>query len=104
MSFNVAKCHTLKVHRKKNPDTSQYTMDNIPVTKVDHHPYLGVELEQDMSWQHHISDITSKASSTLGLLKRNFSSCSTAVKSAAHRTLVRPKLEYASAAYHVGKK
>ncbi len=99
MSFNVTKCHTLKVHRKKKPNTYQYTMDNIPVSEVNHHPYLGVELERDMSWQQHISDITTKASRTLGLLKRNFSSCSTTVKSTAYKTLVRPKLEYSSSVW-----
>ena len=70
-------------------------MDGIPVTELDNNHYLGVELERDMSWQRHISDIITKASRTLGLLKRKFSSCSTTVNSTAYKTLVRPKLEYA---------
>ena len=96
MSFNVTKCHTLKVFKKKNPIQFQYTMNNVQVSEVDHHPYLGVELEQNMSWSQHITDTANKASSTLRFLRRNLSACSTQVKATAYKTLVRPKLEYAS--------
>ena len=96
MSFNVTNCHTLKVFKKKNPIQFQYTMNNVQVSEVDHHPYLGVELEQNMSWSQHITDTANKASSVLGFLRRNLSACSTQVKSTAYKTLVRPKLEYTS--------
>ena len=93
MSFNDTKCHTLKDFKKKNPIQFQYTMNNVQVSEVDHHPYLGVELEQNMSWSQHITDTANKASSTLGYLRRNLSACSTQVKSTAYKTLVRPKLQ-----------
>ena len=95
MSFNVSKCHTLKICKKKNPIQFQYTMNDVQVSEVDRHPYLGVELEQNMSWSQHITDTANKASSTLGFLRRNLSACSTQVKATAYKTLVRPKLEYA---------
>ena len=31
MSFNVTKCHTVKVFKKKNPIQFQYTMNNVQV-------------------------------------------------------------------------
>eukprot|EP00794_Sanderia_malayensis_P005534 gene5533-6219_t len=99
MAFNVTKCHILKVCKKKNPTDFQYTMNNIPVSEVDRHPYLGVELEQNMSWSQHITATANKASSTLGFLRRNLSACSTQVKATAYKTLVRPKLEYASSVW-----
>ena len=99
MSFNVKKCHTLKVCKKKNPIQFQYTMSNVQVSEVDRHPYLGVELERNMSWFQHITDTANKASNTLGFLRRNLSACSTQVKATAYKTLVRPKLEYASSVW-----
>ena len=48
MSFNINKCHTLHAHRKKQAIIHTYTMDNIPVTPVTHHPYLGIELQSDL--------------------------------------------------------
>ena len=99
MSFNVKKCHTLKVCKKKNPIQFQYTMSNVQVSEVDRHPYLGVELEQNMSWSQHITDTANKASNTLGFLRRNLSACSTQVKATACKALVRPKLKYVSSVW-----
>ena len=60
---------------------------------------MGVELERSISWSQHITDTANKASSTLGFLRRNLSACSTQVKATAYKTLVRPKLEYASSVW-----
>ena len=47
----------------------------------------------------HIAEITKKATNPLTFIRRNLSKCSTKVKSMAYTTLVRPHLEYASAAW-----
>ena len=50
-----------------------------------------------MDWGQHISDISSKATKTLGFLRRNLAFAPwSSTKKAAHKTLVRPKLEYAA--------
>ena len=67
---------------------------------VSDHPYLGVHLSSNLSWNKHIDIITTKATSQLNFLRRNLSKCSTDVKSMAYTTMVRPQLEYASAAWH----
>ena len=97
MSFNVDKCHTLSAHRKKNPIIHTYTMDNKPRTPVLNHPYLGIELQQNMKWTTHINNTTTKAQKTLNMLRRNLKQTSTSIKSLAYKTIVRPQLEYASA-------
>ena len=74
-------------------------MNNVQVSEVDRHSYLGVELERNMSWSQHITDTANKASSTLGFPRRNLSACSTQAKAKAYKTLVRPKLEYALAVW-----
>ena len=49
-----------------------------------------------MVWGQHISEISSKATKTLGFLHRNLAFATTSTKEVAYKTLVRPKLEYAA--------
>ena len=49
-----------------------------------------------MDWGQHISEISSKATKTLGFLRRNFTFAPRSTKEVAYKTLVRPKLEYAA--------
>ena len=49
-----------------------------------------------MDWCQHISDISSKATKTLGFLRRNLAFKPRSTKEVAYKTLVRPKLEYAA--------
>ena len=58
--------------------------------------YLGISISKDLSWNTHISQITSKASRTLGFVKRNVRTKNQSVKELAYKTLVRPQVEYAS--------
>ena len=47
-------------------------------------------------WGQHISEISSKATKTLGFLRRNLAFAPKSTKEVAYKTLVRPKLEYAA--------
>ena len=50
-----------------------------------------------MTWAK--KNISAKANRTIGFLRRNIHSCPKVVKAAAHITLVRPSIEYASAVW-----
>ena len=69
----------------------------LPIT--DSAKYLGVTISNDLKWNKHVSNITSKANSTLGILRRNLRLSSHTVKTHAYQALVRPHLEYASAVW-----
>ena len=99
MRFNVSKCNILRVYRISKPIIYNYTMNNECLNSVQHHPYLGVELDQKLNFNHHIDNITCKATKTLNLLKRNLKHCSQQVKKQAFQTLVRPQLEYSSSVW-----
>ena len=58
--------------------------------------YLGITITENMDWGHHISDISSKATKTLGFLRRNLAFAPRSTKEVAYKTLVRLKLEYAA--------
>ena len=49
-----------------------------------------------MDWGQHISEISSKATKTLGFLRRNLAFAPRSTKEVAYKTLVWPKLEYAA--------
>ena len=56
--------------------------------------YLGVTINSKLNWSEHIARITSKASSVLGFLQRNFKKCPTNIKVSCYKSLVLPVLEY----------
>ena len=64
--------------------------------QFDSHSYLGIKFDTKLTWANHISDIASKSSKDLGMIKRTLGPCKPDVKETAYNMLVRPKLEDAS--------
>ena len=58
--------------------------------------YLGITISDNMDWGQHFSEISSKATKTLGFLRRNLAFAPRSTKEVAYKTLVRPNLEYAA--------
>ena len=103
MNFNIAKCHTLRIRRSiraSNDQTSpmcMYYMEGEPLSEVEHHPYLGVELERSLSWDLHLANTRSKSTRVLNMIRRNFTiGTNMNIRQALYFSLVRPHLEYAS--------
>ena len=94
IAFNPRKCYVLRNCRSTCPFIHPYTMLGHTLQAVDHYPYLGVSLSEDLNWKPHILNITNKANSTLGFVKRNLHHCSQKVKDQAYKSPVRPALEY----------
>jgi hypothetical protein len=104
MKFNISKCYIMRMTHKQNFHHHQYNMGNDTLQEVKHHPYLGVELSNNLSWAKHINQTISSSNRVLGLLRRNFWNCTKATKDIAYKTLVRPKLEYHLLSGHPTKK
>ena len=96
MEFNVKKCAIMNISNSSNKKRHDYSMSGEILETVNHHAYLGVELNDKLKYNAHIDKITGKASQTLGFIKRNLNKCPQPVKERAYETLVRPKLEYSS--------
>ena len=58
--------------------------------------YLGITITENMDWDQHISEISSKATKTLDFLCRNLAFAPRSTKKGAYKTLIWPKLEYAT--------
>ena len=102
MKFNVAKCHSMRVTRHP-PDKHiqfDYTLHQQRLEQVQSAKYIGITSSDDLDWGQHISEISAKATKTLGFLRRNFAFAPRHTKEVAYKTLDRPKLEYAAPIWH----
>ncbi|KAL9988289.1 hypothetical protein ACROYT_G002720 [Oculina patagonica] len=84
---------------KKVPPQRKYVFCGTELEQVDSISYLGVILNDNLKWSNHVSSISGKASKVLGMIKRNLWNCPKNVKETAYTAIVRPKLEYACAAW-----
>ena len=97
MQFNPSKCNIIWISNKQSPPLRTYFFCGSKLEQVDAASYLGITVNSKLKWSEHISSISSKASRSLGLIKRNLWNCSRKVRETAYTNIVRPKLEYASA-------
>ena len=99
MKFNVAKCHSMRVTRHP-PDKHiqfDYTLHQQRLEQVQSAKYLGLIITDDLDWGQHISEISeisAKATKTMGFLRRNLAFAPRHTKEVAYKTLIRPKLKY----------
>ena len=93
MRFNAKKCYVMSIN---NHSSNFYQLNNTILQQVKENPYLGITLSEDLKFSKHVNKITSKASSTLGFLKRNLKHCPETCRKTAYLSLVRSTLEYSS--------
>ncbi len=99
MNFNPQKCFVLRIAGSRSPIISNYSLGGTVLQETASHPYLGIEISNDLKWDNHISNITSSANKINGFIRRNLFSCTKQTKAAAYCTLVRPILEYSSSVW-----
>ena len=103
MKFNAKKCYLLST---KSKSSFFYTIDNQILKQVQENPYLGINFSDDLKWKSHINNITKRANSTLGFLRRNLRHCPLSCRKNAYISLICSKLEYAlgvSSGIHICK-
>ena len=77
LSLNVTKTQTILIGGRKKlkdiensgPQNLQIAIDQEPVSKIKHFRYLGIEVDQFLSWEGHISALIKKISSGIGVLR-----------------------------------
>ena len=102
MKFNVAKCHSMRMtrHLPSNQIQFNYSLHQQTLEQVRSAKYLGLTITDDLEWGQHVSEISCKATKTLGFLRRNLALAPRHTKEVAYKTLVRPQLEYAAPIWH----
>jgi len=80
MGFHPAKCTVIRIStNRRNVLDTHYFLHGHKLEVVDSSKYLGVALSEDLSWRRHVEATSSKASRTLGFLRRNFRDCNKSV-------------------------
>ena len=69
MEFNVSKCVHLLITTKIKPSQHKYSLFGQPLSTVSSHSYLRVKLDSKLTWTNHVTDIASKSSKVLGMIK-----------------------------------
>ena len=80
LPFNFKKCEFLRITNKFSPIITTYQMGAKTINQVTSAKYLGITINEKMQWAEHISNITKKASASLGFLHRNLKNCPPFVK------------------------
>ena len=96
MEFNPDKCEVIRITNKKTVITTDYTIHGQRLNTTSKTKYLGVTIDNKLTWAAHVKNTTQKANNTLSFLRRNISSCPQHIRMTAYKTLVRPQLEYAA--------
>ena len=98
MKFNVVKCRSMRVtrHQHHKQILFDYSLHNQTLENVQSAKHLGITITDNMNCGQHVSEISSKATKTLGFFHRNLAFAPRSTKEVAYNTLVRPKLEYAA--------
>ena len=98
LKFNVAKCHSMRVARHQHHKQILFdcSLHNQTLENVQSAKYLGITITYNMVWGQHVSEISSKATKTLGFLCRNLAFAPRSTKEVTYKTLVWPKLKYAA--------
>ena len=84
------------ISRKNLKNRTTYHLDGQQLEQVSHITDIGITVSNDLSWSRHIELTKAKASKTLGLIKRICRDINDFPTKILYRTLVKPKLEYAS--------
>ena len=71
MEFHPQKCSELHMTRSLNPTYKQYTLHGYILVKEDNAKYLGLVINETLSWNNHIRDVTKRANASLDFLRRN---------------------------------
>lgn len=96
MTNNAKKSALLTITRKKHRSEFSYSINNVSLTRVYEHKYLGFTITQDLRWDSHISIVTSAALWRLMFLRRRVRLAPAETKLTAYETFIRPVLEYAN--------
>ena len=87
-------------HLSSNQMHFVYSLHQQTLEQVRSAKYLGLTITDDLEWGQHISEISCKATKTLGFLRLNLALAPRHTKEVAYKTLVRPQLEYAAPIWH----
>ena len=102
LSLNLGKTNYVlfRSHRKPVPASdSILSIDSIPIAQVNSSKFLGVYIDQHLTWNDHISNISTKVAKNIGILARVSYLLPSRVLHTLYYSLVYPYLTYCNIAW-----
>ena len=95
MRLQPSKCEALCISNKRSPPMYTYFCDGQPLRWSNVVKYLGVHINQHLTWSDHCKVVCSRATKLLNLLRRMLFCCSQSAKALCFSALVLPLMQYA---------
>ena len=103
MKFNTKKCNIMRVSRSRKP-LHFYSLDSEIFQEVSDVKYLGIQIDNKLDWNKHISTVAARGQSKLAFLNRNLKGCPKKLRDTTYISLIGPALEYSCSVWHPHKK
>ena len=98
------KCNIMRVSRSRKPLQHFYSLGSEILQEVSDTKYLGIQIDNKLDWNKHISTVAARGQSKLAFLNRNLKGCPKKLRDTAYISLIRPALEYSCSVWHPHKK
>ena len=99
MSHHPGKCHVLKIGEREltlHDLFEPYRLGDNILDVVDNERDLGVYVDQDLTFEHHLAVKVKKANQIIGIIRRSFHFLDEETFIMLYKSMVRPHLEYAN--------
>ena len=95
LMFHPDKCKVLELGGRQDRNY-KYTMDGTLLEHVESEKDIGVEIDNKLKFNKHVSNKVNKANTVLGVIRRSFKHLDPPTFTTLFKSLVRPILEYAN--------
>ena len=96
LTLNVEKTKCMFFRKKRTPEKISLSIDNKSIDAVSHFNFLGLLIDENLSWKYHITMVTNKLSKISGVLHRLKYIYPQHVLVAIYKSLFVPHLNYGS--------
>ena len=90
--------------RSRKPLQHFYSLGSEILQEVSDAKYFGIQIDNKLDWNKHISAVAARGQSKLAFLNRDLKGCPKKLRDTAYISLIRPAFEYSCSVWHPHKK